>query len=65
MRRVPLIYLILVLSFVPDVTLVFIGVCWHLHTHGWGWSDDESQCKSLGELATRNRDRRFSGAAWA
>src|SRR5262245_14323470 len=39
------------------LTLVFAGVCWH--AHGWGWSSDESQCKSLGELATRNRDRRL------
>jgi hypothetical protein len=57
----PLIYLIGVIYFCPEPTLIFVGVCWHLHTHGWGWSDDESQCMSLDELATRNRDRRLSG----
>src|SRR5262245_22643103 len=63
MSRAHLIYLILVMSFCPDLTLIFVGVCWHLHTHGWGWSSDDSQCKSLDQLAMRNRDRRLR-LAW-
>ena len=50
MNQAPLIYLIGVMYLCPDLTLIFVGVCWYLHTHGWGWSADESQCKSLGEL---------------
>jgi hypothetical protein len=44
----PLIYLVCVIYFCQEPTLIFVGVCWHLH--GWGWSADESQCKSLVSL---------------
>ena len=60
MTRLPLIYLVLVMSFVPEMNLIFIGVCWHLHANGWGWSSDETAAKSLGELAMRNRARRLA-----
>jgi hypothetical protein len=59
MSQAPLIYLIGVIYFGLDLTLIAAGVSWHLYTHGWGWSDDDSQCKSLGELAMRNRERRL------
>ena len=62
MNQAPLIYLIGVMYLCPDLTLIFVGVCWYLHTHGWGWSADESQCKSLGELAARSQDRRLGVA---
>jgi hypothetical protein len=48
-----------VIYFCPEMNLIFIGVCWHLHTHGWGWSDDPTQCSSLRELATRAVDGTF------
>jgi len=63
MTRLPLIYLVLVMSFVPDMELIFIGVCGHLYANGWGWSSDETAAKSLGELARRNRDQRFARCA--
>ena len=60
MTRLPLIYLVLVMSFVPEMNLIFIGVCWHLYANGWGWSADETAAKSLAELAMRNRNRRLA-----
>jgi hypothetical protein len=45
----------------PDFVLV--GVCWHLHRCGFGWSSDETQARSLAELAARVRDRRLARRA--
>ena len=60
MRRLPLIYLVLVMSFVPEMNLILIVVCWHLYANGCGWSSDETAAKSLAELAMRNRSRRLA-----
>jgi hypothetical protein len=43
--------------------LILAGVCWHLYERGYGWSADETQARSLAELAARVRDRRLARRA--
>jgi hypothetical protein len=31
----PLIYLVCVMYFCQEPTPIFVGICWHLHVHGW------------------------------
>jgi hypothetical protein len=54
MSHVPLIFLIGVIYFCPDLTLIFMGVCWRLLASArasLGMVDDESQCHLVETLA--------------
>ena len=45
------------MSFVPEMKLIFIGVCWHLYANGWGWSSDEIAAKSLAGVGYEKQEQ--------